>query len=504
MIGTHVGQYEVLERLGGGGFSTVYKAVPGRGGHAVAIKVLHAEYALDDQFVRRFEREAETLLGLPRHPHLIRCLTRGRTGNVPYLVMEYLDGQDVSQLLEQRGPLPVSEAVGIALQVADGLGAAHRANVVHRDVKPHNIRLTSSGVVKLIDFGVAHPPAGARLTRTGMFVGTPPYIAPEIWEGAPSDGRADLYALGVVLYELLTGVVPFDGDSPAAIMRQHLQGTPRPFALFRSDVPEAVEAVVLRALARDPAERFQSAEEFRAGLRAAMLPTPRLASPRRQTSRAQPVAVPAYLIGERAHFSLRPNLTMLGRHPESHILVDDSRVSAQHASIELQGHNYILRDLNSRNGTFLNGSRIHGPAVLGPGDHVRVGHTTFAFATQVAQRTHPNSAEARLIAALAHAGAVLGIANLIVPLVPLLLPLGIWAAAQGSSVYVARQARQALLFQACLAVLLLVIGSRLQTSFWLAGTACGWFAAARCVLGHDFRYPILNSLDPFERRRDAH
>jgi serine/threonine protein kinase/uncharacterized Tic20 family protein len=520
MIGERIGPYQIVERLGGGGFSTVYKGVEADGGWPVAIKVLRSEYLADAQFVRRFEREAETLASLPPTPSIARCLGSGREGDVPYLVMEFLDGEDLSQVLSVRGRLSAGEVVALGRQIGDALRTAHRAGVVHRDIKPQNIRLTTAGIAKLIDWGIARPSAGARLTQTGLFIGTPAYIAPEIWEGGEADQRTDIYALGIVLYELLSGRVPYDAETPAAIMRLHLQAAPPPLVVFRPDLPRGLESIVLKALARDPEQRFQSADELLAAL---MQPERSVALPARTPL---PSGVPAeyapmaYLTGQGALVSLRQNVTILGRSPRSDISIEDGRVSAEHARIERQGPQYVLRDLRSRNGTYLNGQRVSGSVVLHPGDQVRVGQTSFAFVLQSPQAASAGVAvvqagrapasprvvqkpdaipmqasnDAHLVAALAHGTALLTIASTVVPMVPVLVPLAIWLVARGKSQYVAFHALQAVLYQVCVVVVLIVVPVGIQPLVWLVTTGYAWFGGLRCAQGRAFSYPILGTI----------
>jgi serine/threonine protein kinase len=520
MIGGFIGPYQLVERLGGGGFSTVYKGVEAEGGWPVAIKVLRPEYLADAQFVRRFELEAETLASLAPTPSIARCLGSGHSGDGPYLVMEFLDGEDLSQVLSDRGRMSASEVVALGRQIGDALRTAHRAGVTHRDIKPQNIRLTTAGVAKLIDWGIARPSAGTRLTQTGLFIGTPAYIAPEIWEGGEADQRTDIYALGIVLYELLTGRVPFDAETPAAIMRLHLQAAPPPLAVFRRDLPLGLESIVLKALARQPEYRFQSADELLVALmnpeRAVALPT----QARLQSGVPDAYAPLAYLTGQGGPVSLRQNVTILGRSPRSDISIEDGRVSAEHARIERQGPQYVLRDLRSRNGTYVNGQRVSGAVVLRPGDQVRVGQTSFAFGLQnasavasggeavqpgrspsaprVVQRTNAIpvhvSNDAHLVAALAHGTALLTIASTVVPMVPVLVPLAIWLVARGKSQYVAFHALQAVLYQVCVVVVLIVVPNGVQPLVWLATTGYAWYGGLRCAQGRGFSYPILSTV----------
>jgi serine/threonine-protein kinase len=231
----------------------------------VAIKVLHPHLAGDDAFRTRFRREAVAAAKLA-HPHIVTTYDTGRDGDFAYIVMELVDGTTIARLLKSQGPLPVAKAVDVAVQVADALACAHSHGVVHRDVKPANILLREDGHVKVADFGIAKAGTGGDLTRTGVVMGTAKYLSPEQVSGSPADAGSDIYALGIVLYEMLAGTPPFIGDTELSTAVARLTAAPGSLRDRRADVPRSLEAVVLRSLARDPAARFQSAEELRASL----------------------------------------------------------------------------------------------------------------------------------------------------------------------------------------------------------------------------------------------
>ena len=231
----------------------------------VAIKVLHAHLAGDDAFRTRFRREAVAAAKLA-HPHIVTTYDTGRDGDFAYIVMELVVGTTLARLLKNDGPVPVAKAVDVAVQVADALACAHSHGVVHRDVKPANILLREDGHVKVADFGIAKAGTGGDLTRTGVVMGTAKYLSPEQVSGNPADAGSDIYALGIVLYEMLTGSPPFIGDTELSTAVARLTAAPGSLRDRRPDIPRSLEAVVLRSLARDPAARFQSAEEMRASL----------------------------------------------------------------------------------------------------------------------------------------------------------------------------------------------------------------------------------------------
>ncbi len=231
----------------------------------VAIKVLHPHLAGDDGFRTRFRREAVAAARLA-HPHIVTTYDTGRDADVAYIVMELVDGTTLARLLKNTGPLPLAKVVDVAGQVADALACAHAHGVIHRDVKPANILLREDGHVKVADFGIAKAGMGNDLTRTGVVMGTAKYLSPEQVSGNPADAGSDIYALGIVLYEMLTGSPPFVGDTELSTAVARLTAAPGSLRDRRADIPRSLEAVVLRSLARDPAARFQSAEELRAGL----------------------------------------------------------------------------------------------------------------------------------------------------------------------------------------------------------------------------------------------
>jgi eukaryotic-like serine/threonine-protein kinase len=258
------GRYRIVRKLGSGGMATVYLAEDQELGRGVAIKILNERHANDEQFVERFRREAKNAAGLS-HQNIVSVFDRGEAEGTYYIAMEHLKGRNLKELIAARGPAPVHIAVDIARQVLAALGHAHENGIVHRDIKPHNVMIDDDRRVKVTDFGIAR--AGtSQMTEAGSIVGTAQYLSPEQARGAQVDQRSDLYSVGVVLYELLTGKVPFTGESPVEIAMKHLSDTPPPPSELNPDVPEDLDKIVMRALAKDPARRYQSAEEMEADL----------------------------------------------------------------------------------------------------------------------------------------------------------------------------------------------------------------------------------------------
>ena len=258
------GRYRIVRKLGTGGMAAVYLAEDQELGRRVAIKILDDRHASDEQFVERFRREAKNAAGLS-HPNIVSIYDRGEAEGTYYIAMEYLDGRTLKELLVRFGPPPIRIAVGYTRQILAGLAFAHRHGLVHRDVKPHNVLVDSGGHVKVTDFGIARS-GTSQMTEAGSIIGTAQYLSPEQARGARVDQRSDLYSVGVLLYELLTGSVPFTGDTPVEIAMKHLSEVPQPPSKKRPEVPRGLDLVVVRALAKDPDERYQTADEMDADL----------------------------------------------------------------------------------------------------------------------------------------------------------------------------------------------------------------------------------------------
>src|ERR687885_1906693 len=259
------GRYRITRKLGAGGMANVSLAEDQELGRRVAIKILDDRHAADEQFVERFRREAKNAAGLS-HPNIVSIYDRGEAEGTYYIAMEYLDGRSLKELILTRGPAPIKVAIEYSRQVLAALRFAHRHGIVHRDIKPHNVLVDGEGRAKVTDFGIARAGAASQVTEAGSIVGTAQYLSPEQARGGAIDQRSDLYSVGIVLYELLTGSVPFTGDSPVEIAMKHLSKVPDPPSRRRPDVPRDLDLVVMRALAKDPEERYQSADEMDADL----------------------------------------------------------------------------------------------------------------------------------------------------------------------------------------------------------------------------------------------
>ncbi|MCP5005928.1 MAG: protein kinase [Planctomycetes bacterium] len=262
MIGEKLGEFEIKEEIGKGGMGKVYKAYQMALHRDVAIKILKYELS-NEEFVERFDREAKAVASL-LHPNILQMYTKGVTPDgVHYFAMEYVDGEDLSSKIKKSIVLPENEAVDIIIQACKGLECAWKQNIIHRDIKPGNLIITKDGVVKIADFGLAKSlEATQKLTQTDVYMGTVNYTSPEQGEGKPLDNRTDIYSLGIVLYKLLTGKVPYEGESPSSVIYKHVYEKPMSPREINVKLSPAVEAVVLKAIAKKPEDRYQSMAEF--------------------------------------------------------------------------------------------------------------------------------------------------------------------------------------------------------------------------------------------------
>lgn len=261
-IGKHIGVYQILEQIGQGGMATIFKAYQPSMDRYVALKILPTHFTKDETFLARFNQEARTLARL-EHPHILPVHDYGEQEGITYLVMRYIHAGTLKDLIAQRGALPLNETVRILNQVGRALGYAHSQGVVHRDIKPSNVLIDERGDAFLTDFGIAKLVEGTvQYTATGAIVGTPSYMSPEQGQGEPADSRSDIYSLGVMLYEMATGRVPYEAETPLAVLLKHVNAPLPPPRQLKPDVPEGVERVILKAMAKSPGSRYQTAEEM--------------------------------------------------------------------------------------------------------------------------------------------------------------------------------------------------------------------------------------------------
>lgn len=265
------GRYQIESRVGGGGMAIVYKAKDLILNRPVAVKVLRSQFGTDEDFVNRFRREAQAVASLS-HPNVVGVYDVGQDGDTHYMVMEYIEGYTLKEVIIQRGALPVEEAVRIAEQICDALDHAHQNQIIHRDIKPHNIMIGKNGRVKVTDFGIARAVTSATITHTNAMLGSVHYFSPEQARGGITGEKSDIYSLGIVLYEMVTGELPFSGDSPISVALKHLQEPlPEPRQVNPA-IPQSVENVILKALVKDPFLRYASASEMLEDLETCLFP----------------------------------------------------------------------------------------------------------------------------------------------------------------------------------------------------------------------------------------
>jgi serine/threonine-protein kinase len=255
-------RYELQDPIGRGGMATIYRAIDLRMGRTVAVKILREVYSTDPKFVTRFQREARAASSL-QHPNIVQVFDYGQSGDSYFIVMEFVLGADLRRYIKKHGTLSNERTIEIAHDVALGLGAAHKRGIVHRDVKPQNVMVNDDGLVKLTDFGIASMYKDAeaeRLTTTGMTLGTVQYYAPEQAQGEVVSPAADIYALGIVMYEMVTGRTPFDGDTPVAVAMRHIQDLPEPPSNLNPRVSQGLERIILRCLEKDPRDRYRDGD----------------------------------------------------------------------------------------------------------------------------------------------------------------------------------------------------------------------------------------------------
>ncbi len=254
-------RYELIEKIGGGGMALVYKARCRLLNRFVAIKILRPEFTNDEEFVKRFRIEAQSVASLS-HPNIVSIYDVGHEGDIHYIVMEYVQGITLKEYISKKGALESKEAVNIAIQICSAIEHAHMNNIVHRDIKPHNILLTRDGIAKVTDFGIARAVSSTTITMVGSTIGSVHYFSPEQARGGYTDEKSDLYSLGIALYEMVTGRVPFDGETPVAVALKHIQTPAQEPVLMDSNIPKSVNDIIMKAIKKEQNKRYQTASEM--------------------------------------------------------------------------------------------------------------------------------------------------------------------------------------------------------------------------------------------------
>lgn len=270
IIGKRIsGRYKIKDMIGGGGMANVYLAHDMILDRDVAVKMLRLDFANDDEFIRRFHREAQSATSLA-HPNIVSIYDVGEEDGLYYIVMEYVDGQTLKQYIQQHAPVPVEEALDIMKQLTSAISDAHHNHIVHRDIKPHNILIDSSGTVKITDFGIAMALSATSITQTNSVLGSVHYLSPEQARGGMANKKSDIYSIGIVMFELLTGRLPFSGESAVSIALKHLQSETPSLKRWNPQIPQSVENIVLKATAKDPFHRYDNVDEMEDDLRTAL------------------------------------------------------------------------------------------------------------------------------------------------------------------------------------------------------------------------------------------
>lgn len=270
IIGKRIsGRYKILDMIGGGGMANVYLAHDMILDRDVAVKMLRLDFANDEEFIRRFHREAQSATSLV-HPNIVSIYDVGEEDGLYYIVMEYVDGQTLKQYIQQHAPVPVQEALDIMKQLTSAISHAHHNHIVHRDIKPHNILIDSKGTVKITDFGIAMALSATSITQTNSVLGSVHYLSPEQARGGMANKKSDIYSIGIVMFELLTGRLPFSGESAVSIALKHLQSETPSLKRWNPQIPQSVENIVLKATAKDPFHRYDNVDDMEDDLSSAL------------------------------------------------------------------------------------------------------------------------------------------------------------------------------------------------------------------------------------------
>jgi serine/threonine-protein kinase len=382
------GRYELLRQIGKGAIATVYLALDQLDQDTVALKIIEAESEKAQRFERRFRREASILNEL-QDPHIVRVRDFGVGDGVVFIVLEFVPGKTVAEIIQERGQLEAREALDVVRQVAEGLQSASRRNIVHRDLKPQNLKVTPEGRVKIMDFGISCSAGGLRLSETG-FLGTPYYISPEQAESSILDVRSDIYSLGVVLFEMLTGRVLFDGNSPLEIAMKHVRQPAPPVDLYRKDLSPQLSEFLNKCLAKNPSDRFQTPSEVMRAIDAVSRDGELSIEPSTPRGRERTVRA-ALTTPQGRRYPVTQRRVRVGRKdPQRGVMPDvdlsseryGRTVSRRHAILLCEdGEWQLVEELGARLGTYVNRRKVKsGEKVrIRDGDQLRLGRVQLTF-----------------------------------------------------------------------------------------------------------------------------
>jgi eukaryotic-like serine/threonine-protein kinase len=329
MVGRVLGdRYEVMEKIGGGGMALVYKAKCRLLNRFVAIKVLRSEFTEDEEFVKKFRREAQSAASLS-HPNIVGIYDVGTENNNYYIVMEYIKGQTLKEYIKGKGTLGVENATNIAIQICYALDHAHKNHIVHRDIKSHNILIREDNSVKVTDFGIARAVSSSTITNTGNVIGSVHYFAPEQARGGYTDEKSDIYSLGVVMYEMLTGRLPFEGESPIAVALKHIQEEPLPPSKINPRMPRALEAIILKCMEKEVSKRYNSASEIINDLRQSLvMPNGDFVKKNKFTDENTRVLEPIKIIDRDVLPEVREEASVKAEVKEGKLVIDDYSIDS--------------------------------------------------------------------------------------------------------------------------------------------------------------------------------
>ncbi|MHB8277103.1 MAG: FHA domain-containing serine/threonine-protein kinase [Candidatus Humimicrobiaceae bacterium] len=363
-----IDNYKIISLLGKGGMASVYLAENSqKKPQKVAIKVLELDIEENAEYVLRFKKEA-FICSKFSHPNIVKVYSYGIYENKYYLIMEFVDGKDLSFYIRNNKNTSIKDVLSFAYQIASALSFAHKNKVIHRDIKPQNIILDKSGKVKITDFGIAKINVPQAITVEGERVmGTTYYMSPEQIKGEPVDLKTDIYSMGILFYEMITGKNPYSADTPLAIINGHLYKTPVPLKNIRNDVPDYLINIINKCIAKNKNDRFNSADEIIQALKSKKIEQTKTKSK-------------ASLFWEEAQKAIviKNEETFIGRGELNNIILKDSHVSRKHSKITVLNGNYIIEDLGSVNGTYVNGEKIS-MHYLNNGDKIKIGNNFFIF-----------------------------------------------------------------------------------------------------------------------------